>query len=156
MQADLNLPKIPDQYLNGEDPPMIWDIVRKKELLMTPEENVRQAFIHFLKNERGFPTSLMRLESSLNYNEKQKRSDLFVLRPNGEVTLLVEFKSYKKKISQSAVEQLAAYNKVISAHYLALSNGLNHYFFRRNSDKNGTVSYKQLSELKMYPELIKD
>lgn len=105
----------------------IFDIIRKKYILLTPEEWVRQHFIHFLIQSKGYPRSLFKIESSLSFNTLQKRSDILIHNRNGKPWMLVECKSSTIKLSQKAFNQIAVYNMTIGAKYLAVTNGMVHY-----------------------------
>jgi hypothetical protein len=126
----LNLPpfayKVKD--LNGK--PHIYDSIRRKYLLLTPEEWVRQHFVHLLINHYAYPKSLFAIETGLYYNKLAKRSDIMVLGTDGLPHLLVECKAPGIALSQQAFAQLARYNFTLRPAYLALTNGLTHYCFR--------------------------
>lgn len=106
---------------------MIFDIIRKKYIVLTPEEWVRQHFIHFLISGKGYPRSLFKIESSLSFNKLQKRSDILVHDRQGKPWMLVECKSSSLKLSQKAFNQIAVYNMTVGAKYLAVTNGMVHY-----------------------------
>ncbi len=106
---------------------MIFDIIRKKYIVLTPEEWVRQHFIHFLISGKGYPRSLFKIESSLSFNKLQKRSDILVHDRQGKPWMLVECKSPSIKLSQKAFNQIAVYNMTVGARYLAVTNGMVHY-----------------------------
>ncbi len=124
----LNLPaytyKIRKNRTNGEE---IFDSFRKKYVRLTPEEWVRQHFLHYLCNEKGFPASLISVEKSLKVNGRARRFDAVVHRNDGSPFLLIEFKSPDVGLSQHVLDQVAAYNLAIHADYLIISNGLLHY-----------------------------
>ncbi|HVD99381.1 MAG TPA: type I restriction enzyme HsdR N-terminal domain-containing protein [Cytophagaceae bacterium] len=94
---------------------------------MTPEEWVRQHFIHLLLNHYNYPKALIKIEGGLRYNKLLKRSDILVFDREGNPFLLVECKSADQKINQSSFDQAAVYNMTKKARYLAVTNGLNTY-----------------------------
>lgn len=123
----LNLPT-PDIRLKNEgDKTYVYDIIRKKYIWLSPEEWVRQHFIHFLINKYQYPSGLISVESGLKYNQLNKRSDIVVYDTTGNPFLLIECKSADIKISQATFNQAATYNQTLKAPYLAVSNGLKHY-----------------------------
>ena len=105
----------------------IFDSVRKKYIMLTPEEWVRQQFIQFLIHEKSYPPSLILIEKGLTVNRLKKRFDAVIYSNNGEPIMLLEFKSPQVKINQKAFQQIANYNLQLKVSYLIVSNGLNHY-----------------------------
>jgi len=123
----LNLPSIDSKIKKEGGKLLIFDIIRKKYIVLTPEEWVRQHFIHFLISGKGYPRSLFKIESSLSFNKLQKRSDILVHDRLGKPWMLVECKSPAIKLSQKAFNQIAVYNMTVGAKYLAVTNGMVHY-----------------------------
>ncbi len=121
---DLTLPRYDIQVKESEKGTVIFDVIRKKFIVLTPEEWVRQHLVNYLINHKGYPKSLIKVESGLKYNRLQKRSDVLVYDRMGNPFLLVECKSSKVKINKEAIYQGAAYNKIIGAQYLLVTNGL--------------------------------
>ncbi|MGB3466160.1 MAG: type I restriction enzyme HsdR N-terminal domain-containing protein [Cyclobacteriaceae bacterium] len=130
MFAKLNLPEFDYRVKHIDGKPAIFDLLRRKFVILTPEEWVRQHFIHFLINERNFPKGLFRVEKSLNYNRLSKRADIIVCNRSGDPILLVECKSARQKINQAAFDQAATYNKKIGATTSVITNGLRHFCFQ--------------------------
>lgn len=112
----------------------IYDIIRKKYVMLTPEEWVRQHMILYLVEGLQYPKSLCKVESSLKYNRLYKRSDLLIYDNTMQPLILVECKSFKVKLSQKAIEQVTVYNKQIGAAYWALTNGKQTVCFRFNKE----------------------
>ncbi len=125
--VSLNLPEINYNIRKNKGNVEIFDIIRRKFVVLTPEEWVRQHFVHFLINERNYSRGLMRVESSLEYNQRTKRSDVLIYDNSGQPHLLVECKTYQRPITQAAMTQAAVYNKKLNARYLVITNGLKHY-----------------------------
>ncbi|MDX1628267.1 MAG: type I restriction enzyme HsdR N-terminal domain-containing protein [Fulvivirga sp.] len=123
----LNLPKIDYKIRKKDDHLEIFDIIRKKYIVLTPEEWVRQHFIHFLIIHLNYPKSLFKVESGLSYNKLHKRSDILIYNRSMEPYMLVECKSFDVSMSQKGFNQLAIYNSQINAKYLVLTNGMKHY-----------------------------
>jgi hypothetical protein len=105
----------------------IFDDFRKKFVKLTPEEWVRQHFLHFLSREKHYPTSLISVEKSLTINKMARRFDAVVYKKDGSPVLLIEFKAPEVKLNQAVFEQVARYNLAFHADYLIISNGLLHY-----------------------------
>lgn len=123
----LNLPKYEPTLKKEEGKIWIFDVIRKKYIVLTPEEWVRQHFINYLITELKYPKSLFRIEGSLTYNKLQKRSDILVFDRMGKAWMLVECKSPTIKLNQKAFNQVAVYNMTIGAKYLAVTNGMAHF-----------------------------
>lgn len=135
----LNLPDFNYTVRNNKGKVEIFDIIRKKYIVLQPEEWVRQNFIHFLIDVQGFPKSLIKVESGLKYNSLLKRSDILIYSNDGDCSMLVECKSYNVKINQSTLDQCTIYNKTINAEYIILTNGINHFCCKKN--KNGSYDF---------------
>ena len=117
----------------------IFDIVRKKYVLLTPEEWVRQHAIFFLHFEKHFPLSLMAVEKEISVNKLMKRFDLLCYKNDGSPFILCEFKRSDVSISEATFHQIARYNLSIEAPLLYVSNGLKHFIAEINfSDKSHT------------------
>jgi predicted type IV restriction endonuclease len=123
----LNLPSYTPTLKKEEGKVWIFDLIRKKYIVLTPEEWVRQHFINYLIVELKYPKSLFRIEGSLTYNKLQKRSDILVFDRNGKPWMLIECKSPTIKLHQKAFNQVAVYNMTLGAKYLAVTNGMAHF-----------------------------
>lgn len=123
----LNLPTYDFQHRTEDGKLYVLDIFRKKYVMFTPEEEVRQRFARFLGEEKGYPASLMLTEFSLKLNEMIRRCDILVHKPAGEPAVLVECKAPEVKISENTFDQVARYNMVFKVKYLMVTNGLKHY-----------------------------
>ena len=109
---------------------LIWDGLRRKHVVLTPEEWVRQHVVHYLINHLGYPRGLLALERGLRYNQRHKRTDLLALDPAGQPLLLVECKAPSVAIDAAVARQATTYNQTIGAPLLLLTNGLVHYCWR--------------------------
>jgi len=110
----------------------IFDIIRKKDIMITPEEWVRQHLVHFMIDQLNYPKSLIKIEDGLKVYKMQKRSDVVVYQSDGKVFMLVECKSYKVKLDQKVMDQLSNYNQKYKANYLAITNGRQVYISKIN------------------------
>jgi hypothetical protein len=128
--TELNLPPFEYKVKKIDEKPHIFDIIRRKYLLITPEEWVRQHVLHWLINHHQYPKSLIRTESGLQYNQLAKRTDILVYNRNGLPFLLVECKASFVPLTQSVLEQAIRYNAILQAPYLLISNGLEHLLFK--------------------------
>ena len=123
----LNLPTFDFKLSSKDSKNFIFDIIRKKHYVLTPEEWVRQNLIHYLVLNLNYPKSLIKVEAKLKYNNLTKRADILVYDNNLAIKLLVECKSYKIKLNKSAFDQASVYNKIFKSEYLMVSNGINHF-----------------------------
>lgn len=127
MQA-LNFPKFSFRFKNSENKISIFDEIRKKFVILQPEEWVRQHCVQFLMIEKKYPKSLINVEKELIVNDLKKRYDIVVFNPDGSIHLIVECKAPEIKINQDTFDQIARYNRALNAKYLMVTNGLNHYY----------------------------
>ena len=125
---DLCFPNYEFRIKNRHNKKYIFDLIRKKFILLTHEEWVRQNCIMFLINEQKVPKVLINVEKKIKVNNMTKRYDIIVYKPNGSVFLLVECKSPKVNINQETFNQISIYNSEIIAEYLMLTNGLFNYY----------------------------
>lgn len=128
----LNFPAYKFRFKNRENKPLIFDLIRKKFVSLTPEEWVRQHTLHFLVYEKNYPLSLINVEKQLRLHQTKKRYDIVVFKPEGEVYLIVECKAADVTISQETFDQIARYNLALNASYLMVTNGLQHYYCQMN------------------------
>lgn len=124
---ELVFPPFDYKIINENGKVAIFDIIRKKHVILTPEEWVRQHLVHYFINELNYPKSLISVEDSLKVNKMQKRSDIIIYNREGQLFMLVECKSAKIKLNQSSMIQLSNYNQKYHSEYLALTNGLQVY-----------------------------
>ena len=134
----LNLPTFDHKVKQVNGKPYIFDIIRKKYVSLTPEEWVRQHFIHLLITQYKYPKSLFAIETGMQYNKLAKRTDIMVLSTDGTPFLLVECKAPFVKIGEAALAQISRYNFTLRPSYLAATNGMSHYCFQAI---NGQVHY---------------
>ena len=131
---NLNFPPYSFRLKNSENNTHIFDVIRKKFVVLQPEEWVRQHCIQYLLQEKNYPISLINVEKVVLINGLKKRYDIVVFNSDGSITLIVECKAPKVNISQSSFDQIARYNLTLNAPYLMVTNGLNHYFCTMNHD----------------------
>jgi len=126
---------------------MIFDEIRRKYVVLTPEEWVRQNFIRYLVNEKAYPAALISLEKHFKYNRLKKRSDILVHDRKGLPVLIVECKAPDVKVNQAVFDQIALYNLKFKVLYLVVTNGIHHYCCRYTEEKGG---YRFLEDIPEY------
>ncbi|HKC68109.1 MAG TPA: type I restriction enzyme HsdR N-terminal domain-containing protein [Bacteroidia bacterium] len=126
----------------------VFDIIRKKHVLLTPEEWVRQHAIHFLIKEKKFPTGLIEVEKQISLFNTSKRVDVLIRNKNLQPLLLVECKAADVALTQTEINQLARYQITIQAPYCMLTNGINHVVMKLEGNK---VTF--LQELPHYQDI---
>lgn len=124
----LNFPSYPIQVKNTENRTTVLDLVRKKYLVLTPEEWVRQHVLHFLITNMKYPKSLINVEKQIELNGTKKRYDIVVYKNDGSIFLIVECKAPKVTINQATFDQIAQYNLELNGQFLMVTNGINHYY----------------------------
>ena len=142
----LNFPSYNFRFKNSENKVAIFDDIRKKFIILTPEEWVRQNTIQFLLQEKNYPKSYINVEKLIKINDISKRYDIVVFQPDGTIFLLIECKAPEVIITQETFNQIARYNLTLKAQYLMVTNGLNHYFCQMNFEKEAYVFLEELPD----------
>jgi hypothetical protein len=142
----LHFPTYSFRFKNSENKVAIFDEIRKKFIILTPEEWVRQHVVQYLLQDKKYPKSYINVEKLIKINNLSKRYDIIVYQPNGEIYLLIECKAPEVTITQQTFDQIARYNLVLNAKYLMVSNGLNHYFCQMDFENEKYVFLKELPE----------
>jgi len=148
MQA-LNLPKYEFRFEKRDNQQFIFDSVRKKYILCTPEEWVRQHLIQYFIQEKAVPPGLISIEKAVQINNLSKRYDALIADKHGNPIVLIECKAPSVNISQKVFEQIAEYNLHFHVPYLFVSNGLSHYICKIN-EENKILFLKTMPD---YPDL---
>lgn len=131
----LNLPETPLEIVMDNNVLTVFDPLRRKSVTLTPEEWVRQNFVGFLRDMLGYPAGLMANEVAIKLNSTSRRCDTVVYSRSGLKPLMViEYKAPHVKISGAVFDQIARYNMVVGAPWLVVSNGMQHYCCRFDSD----------------------
>jgi virulence-associated protein VagC len=126
----LNLPDHGVEIRHAAEGDLVFDPVRRKWLLLTPEEWVRQHVLNHLVHDLGCPPSLVAVEHALTFNGMPRRADILVHGPGAAPLLLVECKAPHVKVDRAVFEQVSRYNKVFRVPYLLVTNGRVHYCCR--------------------------
>ena len=144
----LNLPKTELQIKKKGEQLYVNCLIRKKPIILTPEEWVRQHLIAFFIKELSYPQGLMSVEKNIKYGDLDKRWDLAVFNTNQDCFLLMECKAPNVKITKTVFEQSLLYYKKLQADYLVMSNGLNHVIMKKNKSSN------QFEKIDVFPNYI--
>lgn len=145
----LNLPEFDYRLKKAEGKLWIFDVIRKKYIVLTPEEWVRQHFLHYLLAVKKYPRSLIKVEGGLTYNELQKRTDIVIYNRQGKPWMIVECKSPSISVSEATLTQASVYNSSLQAGYLSVTNGLVHFCALINWQERKTIL---LSDLPFFEE----
>ena len=144
----LNLPAFDTKITTRSGKDVIFDVIRKRYVALTPEEWVRQHFVHFLIYHKGYPQGLMANEVNLNLNGTAKRCDTVLYRKNLSAQMIIEYKAPSIPITQAAFDQITRYNMVLKVDYLIVSNGMDHYCCRMDYERQ---NYIFLQDIPNYP-----
>ncbi|MBR5804313.1 MAG: type I restriction enzyme HsdR N-terminal domain-containing protein [Bacteroidaceae bacterium] len=146
----LNLPPYATKMMVRDGKNVIWDIIRRKYVALTPEEWVRQHFVHFLIEHKGYPVSLLANEVALTLNGTSRRCDTVLYDRTLSPRMIIEYKAPHIPITQKVFDQICRYNLVFHVDYLIVTNGLSHYCCRMNYADN---TYQFLSDVPQYSTL---
>jgi hypothetical protein len=127
---------------------MVFDEIRKKFVVLTPEEWVRLHAVQFLLNEKKYPKSLINVEKQLKLNETVKRYDIVVFNKDGSIFLIVECKAPAVEISQLTFDQIARYNLALESEFLMVTNGLEHYFCQMDFKNKRYIFLEEIPDYK--------
>jgi len=142
----LNFPTYPFRIKNSENKLSMFDDIRKKFIVLTPEEWVRQHCVLYLMTEKKYPKSLINVEKELLINGRKKRYDIVVFNTDGSIHILIECKAPKINITQKTFDQIAQYNLKLNADLLMVTNGLNHYYCQMDYDNERYQFLKDIPE----------
>jgi hypothetical protein len=146
----LNFPAYNFRFKSSENKVRIFDVIRKKFVVLQPEEWVRQHVLQQLILDKKYPKSLINVEKQLLLNGLKKRYDVVVYNPDGSIKLLVECKASNIPITKSVFDQIARYNMDLKASYLMVTNGLQHYYCQMDYDGK---KYRFLEDIPMYASI---
>ncbi len=146
---ELNLPEYEFKVENKGEENFIYDVARKKFVSLTPEEWVRQHWIHYLNKELNYPLSLMIVEAGIKVNNLQKRADIVIYNKLKQPYLIVECKAPDVALNNDVFNQIINYYSSIKAEILIVSNGLKHVCFKFNYTKKKTEFLKDIPAYQM-------
>lgn len=147
----LNLPEYNFRIKKQDDKFLIFDSQRKRYVSLTPEEWVRQHFIRFLIDVKGYPAALLAVEKQLTMNGMKKRCDAILFDKERQPFMIIEFKSANVPITQATFDQVAVYNSKLKVGLFILSNGLEHYCCKVNTE---TARYEFFPEIPEFNSLF--
>lgn len=130
----LNLPKATLKLSRKGEQLYVWCIVRKKTLVLTPEEWVRQHVIHYLINDRKVPAGLITSEQGISIHRLNRRCDVVIYGRDQRAKLLVECKAPEITLSHHTLHQIAHYNAELGVDYLWVTNGIQHALYKIDRD----------------------
>ena len=142
----LNLPLFEFKIKKENNNTIIFDKIRKKWIILTPEEWVRQNFISYIL-DKNYPKSLINCEKVFYINKVTKRYDIVVYDSSGDVEILVECKSYDVNLIKEHFDQVMRYNLELKSKYIIVTNGLRHFYFEFDESEK---IYKQKKDLISY------
>ena len=148
---ELNLPKYGIKIVNENGHLTIFDVLRRKYVALTPEEWVRQHFVHYLIGHKGYPQTLMANEIQLAIGNKKLRCDSVLYDRSLKPRMIIEYKAPTVNITQKVFDQITVYNMLLHVDYLVVSNGIKHYCCQMDYDNQ---KYLFLEDIPDYQEII--
>lgn len=144
----INLPQYDINLGGTKDNPTIFDILRHRFVALTPEEWVRQHFVHYLVDHLHYPAPLMANEVKLSVGNKKLRADTVLYDRTLRPRMIIEYKAPNIKITRKVFDQILAYNTLLHVEYLVVSNGLSIYCMQTNANDNTTKFRDSIPEYK--------
>lgn len=148
---ELNLPKYGIKIANENGHLTIFDVLRRKYVALTPEEWVRQHFVHYLIGHKGYPQTLMANEIQLAIGNKKLRCDSVLYDRSLKPRMIIEYKAPTVNITQKVFDQITVYNMLLHVDYLVVSNGIKHYCCQMDYENQ---KYLFLEDIPDYQEII--
>ena len=146
----LNLPSYPIKLSGTREKPAIFDVLRRKYVALTPEEWVRQHFVHYLLEHKGYPASLLANEVPLRVGDKSLRADTVLYDRLLHPRMVIEYKAPSIRLSQQVLDQANHYNMLLQVGYMVISNGLEHHCYKLSDDRR---EYQLLPDIPDYKDL---
>lgn len=150
----LNLPSFEFEVKKEADKLFIRDVLRRKYVQLTPEEWVRQHFVHYLLDHLQYPKSLIKVEGGLRFNRLQKRTDIVVFNRRGTPWMVIECKAPDQKLSHRTLHQASVYNDTLHAQYLTVTNGLRHVCYAIDWDTNKVTVLPEMPAFERADDLL--
>ena len=149
---EINLPRYEIKFREQCGKRQIFDFLRRKFVALTPEEWVRQHFVHYLVSQKGYPKGLLANEVELVVGKKKLRCDTLLYNRLLKPQMIIEYKSPEIELTQRVFDQITVYNFLLHVEYLIVSNGRQHYCCRMDYDQR---SYQFLRDIPDYAVLNK-
>lgn len=146
----LNLPPYAVRVRETDGRKQIYDFLRRRWVALTPEEWVRQHFVHYLVEEKGYPKGLLGNEIELRIGEKRLRCDSLLYNRDMRPLMILEYKAPDVEVTQKVFDQISAYNMLLRVDYLVVSNGIRHFCCRMDYEKR---EYSFLRDIPEYERL---
>jgi hypothetical protein len=143
----LSFPTFEFRFKNSENKVSVFDVIRKKFVILQPEEWVRQHCVHYLILHKAYPKSLINVEKEIKINGLKKRYDIVVFNTDGSIKIVVECKAPSIEITQATFDQIARYNMILNADFLMVTNGLKNYYCKMNFEDK---AYTFLKDIPLY------
>ena len=147
----LNLPSFDIKVSGSKQHPQILDVLRRKFITLTPEEWVRQHFVHFLIEHKGYPASLRANEIQLKCGDKVLRADSVLYSRELQPRMIIEYKAPHIPITQKVFDQISVYNLLLHVDFLVVSNGLEHYICKMDYESKKYVFFETIPD---YSDLL--
>ena len=142
----LNLPQYEIKISEKDGKRMIFDFLRRKYVALTPEEWVRQHFVHFLIEHKGYPKGLIGNEIELQIGAKRLRCDSILYNKMAQPQMIIEYKAPTIQLQQKTFDQISVYNLLLKVDYLIVSNGLHHYCCKMDYDNQKCLFLEDIPE----------
>lgn len=149
----LNLPSYAIKVGGTKARPTVFDPLRGKHVALTPEEWVRQHFIHFLINYKKYPATLLANEVELKVGQKRLRADTILYSKDLKPLMILEYKAPHITITQKTFDQISVYNMLLHVDYLIVSNGLQHYCCKMDYNSK---KYLFLEDIPEYQNILQN
>lgn len=148
--VQLNLPPYQIRVKETGGRKQVFDILRRKYVALTPEEWVRQHFIHYLIEHKNYPASLLANEVPLQIGEKRMRADSVLYDNQLHPRIIIEYKAPNITLTQKVFDQITVYNLLLHVDYLIVSNGMTTYICKMDYEKQ---TYKFLESIPNYENI---
>lgn len=146
----LNLPTFEIKITDKDGKSQIFDFLRRKYVTLTPEEWVRQHFVHYLVEQKHYPKALLGNEIELRLGQKRLRCDTLLYTREMKPRMIIEYKAPTIQLQQKTFDQISVYNLLLKVDYLVISNGLHHYCCKMDYEQQ---KYLFLQEVPDYENL---
>jgi hypothetical protein len=147
---ELNLPSFDVKVRGTREKPEIYDFLRRRYVALTPEEWVRQHFVHWLVDQKGYPKGLLGNEVALKCGDKTLRCDSILYNKETKPLMIIEYKAPTVAVTQRVFSQISTYNLLLHVDYLLVSNGVQHYCCKMDYEKQ---TYVFLNDIPTYSEI---
>ena len=147
---ELNLPSFDVKISGTREKPEILDFLRRRYVALTPEEWVRQHFVHWLVDHKGYPKGLLGNEVALLCGDKTLRCDSRLYDKEANPLMIIEYKAPSVAGTQPVFSQISTYNLLLHVDYLVVSNGLQHYCCKMDYERQ---TYVFLNDIPSYSAL---